>query len=112
MSIDFEFMTTAAFSLLADESITYSRGSDSVNIKAIRANEDQVLSEDGGVYSIDGSCVFHVEKENLVLSGTEITPSRGDTVTDSWGQVYDVSPESTIDNLNLAWLIKCSRVDK
>jgi len=60
------------------ETVTYARAGDSVSLSAVWNSSRNE---------------FDVEQADLVLSGAEVNPLQGDTITRSTGEVYDVTLE-------------------
>lgn len=63
------------------QSVTYSRGPDSVSVLAtIGTIRQEIVDEHGRIFEVDGRD-FLIDKTDLVLNAVEITPERGDTIT-------------------------------
>ena len=76
------------FQAVYGESVTYTRGSDTVTVTAIRNDiEVQTVSTDG-VYTTYASKAFSIKKTDLLLSAAQVTPAPRDTITDSNGVIY------------------------
>lgn len=76
----------------AGESVTYSRGSASVGITAIRGDKSATEQELGEETSVLGTRVdWIILREHVEQTAGPIAPRLGDTITDAKGVVYVVT---------------------
>jgi hypothetical protein len=76
---------------VAGGTIVYSRGADSVAIKATYGRSE-FTSERDGVVTVDANDRdFMFEIDDLILGGVTTLPVRGDRITDAEGRLFEVS---------------------
>lgn len=71
--------------------VTYTRGSESVTVTAIRRRPGWLSEADEHIHAIHELRDYVIEVSDIVLGGVTTTPARQDTITDS-GVVYQVVP--------------------
>jgi len=72
------------------QTVTYNRGPDSVAVAAtIGTTHQEMIDDHGRVFEIDARD-FLIDKNDLKLNAAEITPERGDTITQG-SHVYEVT---------------------
>jgi hypothetical protein len=83
----------------ASQTVTYRRGGSSVVVQAtIGRTEFESTSDDGATILVSRSRDFLVAASDLVLSGNEVVPQRGDTIEEVVGAttvVHEVAPPSS-----------------
>ncbi len=76
--------------------VTYTRGSDSVELPATPAITNQPREDANGFPIRVESAEFIITAADLIVGGVTVLPKIGDTITHA-GVVYDVLPEPGLD---------------
>jgi len=79
--------TLPAWQSVFGDTVTYTRGVDSVEVTAIRTEVEVETQDVNGVFLRDVMKVFYIKKTDLILSEVQATPEAKDTITAA-GIVY------------------------
>lgn len=72
---------------VAGETVTYTRGANSVTLSASLGNSRIEIMESSGAVTVVDSRDFLIAVEDLVLNSVAVTPRTGDTITETCGGI-------------------------
>ncbi len=114
--VDSPFQTAAkgalpAFYVTGGESVTYTRGSNDVELTAVRSRIGTDGLQTDGVFTRVSRTEFRVKQADLDLGAGAIEPQRGDTIEDADGVVYDVQVDFEALEQSAEWRIPVVAVE-
>jgi hypothetical protein len=111
MAVEWSALTDALFSAtMSSESITYSRGTDSVVVSAFRNTQTAQYASIENVEAIDDTVSFRVRVSEMLFSAVEFIPAKHDKIVDANGMQYDVQYYER-DGRGLTYNINTTKVD-
>jgi len=100
-----------AFYAVGGEIVTYTRGSNTVELTGTRNRLSTDALQTDGVYTRVGRLEFTCKQADLDFGAGATDPQRGDTITDADGVVYDVQDDFEPLEQSGEWRIPAVEVD-